>query len=190
MCQATVFKLHTSLVSSLPTFSKYWLVTFHLFFTLRLPIWHHWTKTSGLTGSRLEEAIKYLTSLLRQGVKFCCVHVSLGQHRTPKLYHSGYSVCWWMRSSGWQGPSLQTLPSSKSKRLTFFIWKPCSIVQWWFTLYSQNWNSNEWHVLEVLLFLESSEMVDVYKMVYNIYIFVLSLVRQDKKKKKNPLGLS
>lgn len=94
------------------------LVTFHLLSTLRLLSWLHWMKIWGVTGNRLEEATKYPTFLLQQAGKFCCVHVSLGQHHTPKLYLSGSSACWWGRSSGWQGPSLQTLPSSKTKCLS------------------------------------------------------------------------
>lgn len=96
--------------------------TYHLLSTLRLLSWPHWTKTWGVIGSRLEEATKCPTFLLQQAGKFCFVHVSLGQHHTPRLCLSGSSVCWWGRSLGWQGPFPQILPSSKTKYYKYFIW--------------------------------------------------------------------
>lgn len=98
------------------------LVTFHSFLsTLRLPFWHQKMKTLFMTEKQLEQTTECLISLLQLAVRFCCVHVSQGQHHTLNLCLSVYFVCWWGRSSGWQGPFLQTPLSSKVKYKLYSI---------------------------------------------------------------------
>lgn len=74
---------------------------------LRRLFWLQWTTI----WNRLLKAGKSRTSLLLRAGRSCWERVFPDPLRTPRLCLSGSSACWWRMSSGWRGPSLQTLRS-------------------------------------------------------------------------------